>query len=69
MNSLEEYPGEVIVQQLACHFPSLPIAGLAPVGHAAGWELIQEPSAYLPDEDLPRAEREVMGSDMPSAGN
>ncbi len=34
-----------------------------------GWELIQEPSAYLPDEDLTRAKREVMGSEMPSAGN
>src|SRR5205823_10882029 len=34
-----------------------------------GWELLQEPSAYLPDEDLPRAKREVMGSEMPSAGN
>jgi len=35
MNSLEEYPGEVTVHQLACHFPSLPIAGLAPVVDAA----------------------------------
>ena len=69
MNSLEEYPGEIIVHEMAYHFPSLPIAGLAPVGHAAGWELVQEPSAYLPYEDLPRAKREVMGSEMPSAGN
>src|SRR6266550_4934195 len=38
MNSLEEYPGEVTVQQMAAHFPSLPIAGLAPVGHVAGKE-------------------------------
>jgi|SRR5947209_7744025 hypothetical protein len=41
MNSLEEYPGEVIVQQLAGHFPSLPISGLAPVGHVAGNQIIE----------------------------
>src|SRR5947208_3912117 len=27
-------PGEGSVHQMACHFPSLPIAGFAPVGHA-----------------------------------
>src|SRR5258708_18947142 len=31
-------PGEDSVQQLACYFPLLPIAGLAPVGRAAGEE-------------------------------
>ena len=31
-------PGEVSRQQMACHFPSLPIAGVAPLGRAAGKE-------------------------------
>jgi hypothetical protein len=41
MNSLEEYPGEITVHQMPCHFPSLPIAGLAPVGHVAGNQIIE----------------------------
>src|SRR5437764_4596554 len=33
-NSIRRRPGEVSVQQMAGHFPSLPIPGFAPVGHA-----------------------------------
>src|SRR5256886_6128197 len=33
-NSIRRRPGEVSVQQMAGHFPSLPMAGFAPVGRA-----------------------------------
>src|SRR3989440_5740574 len=33
-NSIRRRPGEVSVQQMAGHFPSLPMPGFAPVGHA-----------------------------------
>src|SRR5205823_10049188 len=36
--SIQRVRGEVSVHLLACHFPSLPISGFAPVGRAAGKE-------------------------------
>jgi hypothetical protein len=36
--TLAGHAGEVSVQQVACHFLSLPIAGLASVGHVEGKE-------------------------------
>src|SRR5205807_10322888 len=38
-------PVEVIVHQMACHFPSLPIPGFAPVGHAER-SARMKPSSY-----------------------
>ncbi len=42
LRSILEGPGEVILHQVACHFPPLPIAGLAPLGHVAGKECADE---------------------------
>src|SRR2546421_8465273 len=36
--SILRVPGEASRQQMACHFLSLPIAGVAPLGRAAGKE-------------------------------
>jgi hypothetical protein len=41
-SSIRRMPGEDSGHQLACHFPLLPIAGLAPVGRATGKERAYE---------------------------
>src|SRR5437588_5967955 len=43
--SIREIPGEVTLHQMAGHFPSLPIPGFAPVGHAER-SARMKPSSY-----------------------
>src|SRR5260370_9675538 len=47
--SIQRVPGEVSVHLLAGHFPSLPMSGFAPVGHAERCARMKQSSYGEPD--------------------
>src|SRR5260370_9131592 len=53
--SIQRVPGEVSVHLLAGHFPSLPMPGFAPVGHAERCARMKRPSYVEPGYAFSRA--------------